>query len=352
MQKEMKLVINFKKVRDTILSHKTLLLKVWIVTFVLSCILILPQPRYYITEVSLAPESVDTKALGQLGSMASSFGVNLGRTSSDAIYPRLYPDLFASTAFLVSLLDVEVTTLKGDVKTDYYNYIENYQKHNPLTDPLRLTVKWVRSLFAKETASIPGVGGKRFDPFHLSRETSDILQDVADNISCTYSRTTDVVTITVKDQDPMVCALLADSIKAHLQTFITEYRTKKARVDYERYRRLTIEAKANYDKARQAYASYADAHTNASMQSVRSRITDLENDMQLKYNIYSSMTIREQQAQADLQARTPVFTTLTNATVPVKPAGPKRMLFVALMLMLATIFTMGYLFRKELREWL
>lgn len=352
MQKEMKLVINFKKVRDTILSHKTLLLKVWIVTFVLSCILILPQPRYYITEVSLAPESVDTKAVGQLGSLASSFGVNLGSTSSDAIYPRLYPDLFASTAFLVSILDIEVTTLKGDVKTDYYSYIENYQKHNPLTDPLRLTVKWVGSLFAEKNASIPGVGGKRFDPFHLSRETSDILQKVAGNISCTYSRTTDVVTITVKDQDPMVSALLADSIKAHLQTYITEYRTKKARVDYEHYRRLTLEAKANYDKARQAYASYADANTDANMQSVRSRITDLENEMQLKYNIYSNMTIREQQAQADLQAHTPVFTTLTNATVPVKPAGPKRMLFVALMLMLATIFTMGYLFRKELREWL
>ena len=348
----MKLVINFKKVKDTILSHKTLLLKVWIVTFILSCLLILPQPRYYITEVSLAPESVDMKGLGQLGSVTSSLGVNLGNTSSDAIYPRLYPDLFASTAFLVSLLDVEVTTLKGDVKTDYYSYIDNYQKHNPLTTPLRLTVKWARSLFAKETASIPGVGGKRFDPFHLSRETSDILQDVADNIRCTYSRTTDVVTITVKDQDPMVCALLADSIKAHLQTFITEYRTKKARVDYEHYRRLTTEARASYDKARQAYASYADAHSGVNMHSVSSRITDLENDMQLKYNIYSSMTIREQQAQADLLARTPVFTTLTNATVPVKPAGPKRMLFVAVMLMLATIFTMGYLFRKELREWL
>ena len=117
MQKEMKLVINFKKVRDTILSHKTLLLKVWIVTFVLSCILILPQPRYYITEVSLVPEAVNTKAVEQLGSMASSFGVNLGSTSSDAIYPRLYPDLFASTAFLVSILDIEVTTLKGDVMT-------------------------------------------------------------------------------------------------------------------------------------------------------------------------------------------------------------------------------------------
>ena len=159
MQKEMKLVINFKKVRDTILSHKTLLLKVWIVTFVLSCILILPQPRYYITEVSLAPESVDTKAVGQLGSLASSFGVNLGSTSSDAIYPRLYPDLFASTAFLVSILDIEVTTLKGDVKTDYYSYIENYQKLSRVYDQLRKSMKVTAAQKKEESADfIDSVG--------------------------------------------------------------------------------------------------------------------------------------------------------------------------------------------------
>jgi hypothetical protein len=46
-----------------------------------------------------------------------------------------------------------------------------------------------------------------------------------------------------------------------------------------------------------------------------------------------------------------VFTTLTNATVPVKPAGPKRMIFVAAMLFLATCGTLAHLFRQELKEW-
>jgi uncharacterized protein involved in exopolysaccharide biosynthesis len=63
------------------------------------------------------------------------------------------------------------------------------------------------------------------------------------------------------------------------------------------------------------------------------------------------MTTREQTAMADLQASTPVFTTLTNATVPVKPTGPKRMIFVLAMLFLATLGTIMYLFRKELKDW-
>ena len=77
----------------------------------------------------------------------------------------------------------------------------------------------------------------------------------------------------------------------------------------------------------------------------------LENAMQLKYTIHSAMMTNEQNAMAELQARTPVFTTLTNATVPVKPAGPKRMIFVAVMLFLATIGTVMYLYRKELKDW-
>lgn len=76
------------------------------------------------------------------------------------------------------------------------------------------------------------------------------------------------MTIEVQDQDPLVCATLADSIKEHLQTFITEYRTKKARIDLEYYEKLTKEAKASYDKAREKYAAFSDATTNAALRSV------------------------------------------------------------------------------------
>ena len=87
------------------------------------------------------------------------------------------------------------------------------------------------------------------------------------------------------------------------------------------------------------------------MKSVQSKIEDLENEMQLKYNIYTALNTRLEAALAKVQENTPAFITLQNATVPVKPAGPKRVFFVAIMLVLATFGTIVYIARKELKEW-
>jgi uncharacterized protein involved in exopolysaccharide biosynthesis len=324
---------------------------VWVITFLLSCLWILPQPRYYTTEVSVAPESADAKEVGSLASLASNFGVNIGNGSGDAIYPQLYPDLFESTKFIVGLLDIKVKTKDGEIETDYFTYMKDHQKKNILFLPFLSLKKWVTSLFADKEEEIPGKDGKRFNPFELSKVTTGIIKKVQKNIQCTYSRTTDVVTIEVTDQDPLVCALLADSIKQHLQDFVTEYRTKKSRIDVEYYDKLTAEAKAGYDKARMKYAAFSDASTNVSLRSIELKMQDMENDMQAKYNIYTAMSTRLEAAMAKVQENTPAFTELKNATVPIKPAGPKRMIFVAAMLFLATCGTIVHLYRKELIEW-
>lgn len=349
--KKEKTVIDWTAVFSTLKAKKILFFKVWVITFILSCIWILPQPRYYSTEVSVAPEAADSKGVGDLASLASSFGVNLGNASSDAIYPQLYPDLLNSTEFLVGLLDVNVRTLDGEINTDYYTYLTEYQKKNILLIPFYYVRNWVKRTFGSEDIQVESVDGKRFNPFMLSRATTEVLKGVKANISCTYSRTTDVVTITVQDQDPLVCALMADSVKEHLQTFITEYRTKKAKKDCVYYKALTEDAKKEYDKAREAYSEYADANMNVVRESYRSKLEGLENEMQLKFSVYSTMSTRLDAAVAKVQENTPVFTTLTNSTVPVKPAGPKRMIFVAVMLFLATVGTVVRLFNKELLEW-
>ena len=71
------------------------------------------------------------------------------------------------------------------------------------------------------------------------------------------------------------------------------------------------------------------------LESFRSKRDDLENEMQLKYNVYSTMSTQYQDAKARVQERTPAFTILKGASVPIKPTGPKRMLFVLAMTMLA-----------------
>ena len=342
--------IDFAAIFHTLWSQKKRFFKVWIWTFILSCIWILPQPRYYTTEVSVAPESDENKAVGGLASLASNFGINLGDVGSDAIYPQLYPDVIGSTEFIVDLFDVQVTTLKDDVHTDYYDYLVAHQKPNYLTLPFHLAIRWVKS-FGKKEENISGKEGKRFDPFHLTRQTTEVVKMVQQKIDCVYSRTTSVVTITVTDQDPMVSALMADSIKEHLQNYITEYRTKKARLDVAHYQKMRDSAEVEYDKAMLAYSRYCDSHQNIILQSFQGERDKLEGELSIRQDMLTTMESQLQASKVRLQERTPAFTTLVNSTIPVKPAGPKRMIFVAAMLFLATLGTIIYIFRHELKEW-
>ena len=156
-----------------------------------------------------------------------------------------------------------------------------------------------------------------------------------------------VITINVTDQDPLICAVMADSVQQRLQNFITDYRTKKARVDLEYMRKLYGEAKARYTKARQLYASYSDANQDIVLESVRSKLTDLENEMQLQFNNYNNIVQQLQMAEAKVQEDTPAFTTLQSATVPVKKAGPSRAKMVLIFLFLAFLGTTVYILHKE-----
>lgn len=156
-----------------------------------------------------------------------------------------------------------------------------------------------------------------------------------------------VITINVTDQDPLICATIADSVQRRLQNFITDYRTKKAKVDLEYNRKLFKEAKARYDKARQLYASYSDANQDMILQSYKTKLIDLENEMQLQFNNYNAVAQQLQLAEAKVQEETPAFTTLQSATVPVKKAGPGRAKMVLVFLFLAFLGTTVYILNKE-----
>ncbi|MBO5549302.1 MAG: chain-length determining protein, partial [Prevotella sp.] len=85
-------------------------------------------------------------------------------------------------------------------------------------------------------------------------------------------------------------------------------------------------------------------------ESYRAKQEDLENDMQLKFNTYTAMQTQLQQAKAKVQERTPAFTLLKGASVPIKPSGPKRMIFVIGMVILAFFGTIGWILKDELKK--
>lgn len=206
----------------------------------------------------------------------------------------------------------------------------------------------IKKLFAEKETQIKGVS--KSSPYMLSKRQDGIAEDIRKNITISIDKKTAVITITAQAQDPLICKTLADSVKQRLQVFITNYRTSKSRVDEEYYKNLASEAKHEYEKARQLYGSYADANTDLQLASLRSKQEDLENDMQLKYNAYSTMMTQYQAAKAKVQERTPAFTIVKGAAVPVKASGPKRMIFVLSMLFLAFIATTLYIAKAELKD--
>lgn len=333
-------VIDLGKVFKTLLAKKKVFFYVWPIVFVLSCIWVFPKPRYYNSSVSLAPETTGENIAGGLSSIASNFGINIGGGGADAIYPMLYPELMESNNFVVSLLDIRVKTEDGKVDTNYYTYLCKHQKKNWLTAPFNK----VKDLFTSKPKGQPGKDKKR-NPFMLSEYDFNIVESVKQKINCSVDKKTDVISISVEDQDPLVCATLADSVRQHLQDFIINYRTSKARLDVNHYQHLADSAKVEYDNAVRKYSDYCDLNQDVILQSAISERDKLESDMQLKYNTYTAMCTQLEAMKAKLQERTPAFTTLKSATVPIRPAGPKRMFFIAGMLILSTIVTSFWLTR-------
>lgn len=344
-----KRIIDMGKLSRLIWEKKKLFRITLPIAFVLSCIWIFPEPRYYTSNVSLAPETVSDNASGGLSAIAATFGMNLGGAQNDAIYPLLYPELFDSNEFIVSLFDIPVKTEDGSVECDYYTYLKKHQKRNWLTFPFKKAQKYIISLFKekKPAPSSSGEGDSRINPFYMSEDDAMIVELVKANITCAVDKKTDVTTIMVKDQDPLVCANMANSVKERLQQFITDYRTSKARQDMLYYEELCVTAKNEYDRAVKEYSDYCDSHQGIILQSFISERDALETNMSLKLNAYNAMRSQHETAKAKVQECTPAFTTLKSASVPIKPAGPKRMLFVAGMMFLTFMCTCLWICRSE-----
>lgn len=348
MNEQKKDVIDLTEVWKLLKTKKKVFFIVLPIVFVLSCLYIFPQPRYYRCSVKLAPEATSENMAGGLSSLASQFGVNLGGATQDAIYPLLYPDVVSSNEFVIGLLGINVKSVDGLVNTDYYNYMSKLQKKNPITAPVKKMMRSVTKLFASKDQPGPPSKGAGMSAFRMSKKDSELLDQIKSNISCDVDKKTEVITIKVEDQDPLICATMADSVRNHLQTFITKYRTNKARVDVEHYEKLAKQSKREYEYCVREYSAYCDANQDVMLQSFISKRDELENEMQLKFNAYSAMRTQLEAMRAKLQEKTPAFTTIESATVPVKPAGPKRIIFIFGMCFLATFVTALWLARKQL----
>ena len=309
---------------------------------VIGVILAFATPKIYKSTVILAPEESGSSFSGSLSSLAAMVGMNMkiGQTG-DALYPEIYPDLMGSTGFVVGMFPVTVTKNKTGETYTYFDYLDKHQKKAFYEYP-QDWLKQVKDLFTTEE-KVPA--DHKVNPKHLTKKEFDVAKNIMGKIDCSVDKKTNVITIEVEDQDPLIAATVADSLQMHLQRTITDYRTKKARVDLEYMQKLFDEAHREYAKARQKYAAFGDSYMNLKMQSYVLKGDELENEMQLKYTIYQQVVEQLQLAKAKVQERTPAFTIVQEATVTVKHSSQPKIVTLIIWMLL------GFLLRAGMLAW-
>lgn len=328
----------FTKITGDLLKHKRLYLVGLPLVIALTAAYTLLLTNYYTCTVKLSPEFSTSSTMGNLSSLANGLGLDFGSAlgnSTDAIGPDLYPEVMETPMFRTELLKVRVKRKDGGQST-YYDHLQYTLKPTLLSMLISL---FTPADNEPKTAVI--------DPHRLTKQQANMVRLVGSKVSCSVNKRTLLTTIQVTDNDPEVCATIADSAMMLLQRFITDYRTSKARVDLEYSRKMVAETKASYEQFSKRYASHVDRNLNAFVEGVRQQQLNMETELQVQRSIYQQVAARAKQAEMKVQEDTPVFAVVQPSTVPVRKAGPHRSLICLLMTFVGFVAITLYILYKE-----
>lgn len=304
-------------------------------------------PRTYQVDVNLSPES-GVSATGGLSGIASMFG--LGSASAglgeDALTFNMFPEIVKTNPFALEMLQIPIQTQKGDCVI-LYDYLDTEKKPwwSHIMEAPRMLVEGIKSLFKEEQKD----SVKVIDPFRLTPEQNGRIGMLKKILEVETDKKSNMTKVTVSLQDPLAAAIVADSAVHKLQEYITDYRTRKAKQDYDFQLSLCKQYKKEYFEAQQEYAKFADANRNVILQTVTSEKERLQKNLTLAEQIYSQSMGQLQVLRGKVQEAKPVFAVVEPATVPLAPASPKKMLIIIAFAFLAFVLESAWiLFGKDI----
>lgn len=314
-------------------------------------------PKEYTAKIFIAPENTRRSSSSKVSVLFDVTDIDLASSSAtdrDAIYPSLYPAIINSTPFLIRLFDIKVREQKDTAVITLAQYIAERQK-SPwwsifTSVPSQLT-GWAMSLFS-QLGEKPEISRSKIktkiDPFQLTREDVGIAGAISSKIKVGVDKEKRTITLFVTMQDPLVATAVADTVRSHLQEYITEYRTNKARRILEYNHKIQKEAQDDYYKAQEKYTRFADANRNLAMLTSRAELSRLRSEMELALTVYNQMEQQVRAAQAKVEKVTPVYAVIQPAIVPLSPSKPRKVLIITVCILFGGVGSIGWvLFTKD-----
>lgn len=339
-RKEIDLIELFKH----IWVRRKALLKWCIVGMVTGIVIAYSIPREYECVVRLAPEKANQSMGGLRGmsDMAAMMGINVGTgNNTGGLNEMVYPEILRSTPFMSQFANIPVEV--DGAKTTLMEYLDKDQKK-----------AWWSYLFAAPGKALEWLRGSdsdsqaQYNPYKPNKEMRSFYETLSKRISAGADKKTDLISVQVMMQDPMVAAIVADSVVSKLQEFMIQYQTSKARHDLNNSQMLLKKATAEYDIAMDELAKAQDQNRNLISRSAMIHVDNLSNKRNLAYNLYQQLASQVEVCKLKVQEDTPVVTVLDPPLVPIKAKSPRKMTIMLGCLFLFGLAYSGFIISKDI----
>ena len=323
--------INFGEIFRTLKSYRILIVTCAVLFAALGAIYSLTQPNEYSSNAKLLPE-LDSKsggAGGGLKSLAGLAGIELGGGASggEAIRPDLYPNIIQSAPFLKEVLKAKIYSTKYKKWQTVLNYLTEKQDSAPLD--------WGdKNLdFSETKLDIIPKSAISNDLLKLNKKEKFAINKLRKSVILDIDKKTGIITLTTKLTDPIASANITSLVQHYLTKYVIEYRTQKVRQELAFLEKRLSESRARYDQALFTLSAYRDQNMNLFLNVAKDREKKLQYEVDMAYNLYTTISGQYEEAKVKLHRETPVFKVLEPAQVAVQKDGPKR-----------SLITIGFMF--------
>lgn len=313
----------FKAVWD----RRRIYIKYSIIAAVLSLVVSFSVPKIYSAKVMLAPENQNAAS-----GLASLVGIDIAQGNTDAYTVDLYPMIISSNDFILDLFDIELAVSDIPEGVTYFDYINKHQKIAWWNYPKKWLGELRESLGEKKEEQEKSEKLRK-----LTGKEAAACGKIKKNIRCTVNGASGIITVMVHDQNPEVAVLMADSVVNRLNAFILDYRTRKARSDYEYVNEMCIAARQKYVDWQEVVADFHLSHVSIHSPLHKKEQQFIENELTLSYSAYRSLVSQVEVARAKLLEATPVYTIIESAYVPLVADSPRKLVMLVLFVFFACI---------------
>ena len=306
---------------DVCKRHWRTYLLVFAASLLVASVVVASLPEEYAAQVKLADEHKETDLLLGLNNLAA-----WAKTTMSGHHGMRMPDAYHK---IVMTRDFAVEMSKVPVEgygTDYYHYTLEHAQH-----------PWWTRMFR----STP-------DP---TEEYDEVISLINERIRSKTSARYGTTVIQVTDNDPVVAAMMADSVRVHLQRHTAAFARQTALFDLATAQTKCEQAERRYLSAREEYAHYVDSHNDLVSERASTEEDHLQKEYEAAFTAYEKACEQRLRAQALVDKFSFTFTVLTNATVPLSPTSPSALGYILSFVFIAlTVTTWVILGRRKMLD--